>query len=707
MRESRRSGLSGLFSGFGIAGLALVLTVLMPHKVQAQAAVTPPGDGSAETPYLISLPGHLVWMSESVGSSSGKRYELQNDIDASDTTNWNAGAGFIPIGHNDAGFMGVFDGNGNVISNLTIIRPSENEVGLFGFLENGVVTDLTLAGGAVTGDGYVGSLVGWNNRGLVSQCSAMVPVTGYTFAGGLVGINNAGTVTVSSASGPVKGFNLVGGLVGENSGPLIGCFAGGTVTGGDRAGGLVGANYDTVSGSHATGAVSGVAYIGGLMGRSTVAAVSGSSATGPVYGNGSVGGLVGYLSGGTLDNCQASGTVTVVGTWAGGGLVGYSTGCSMSRCHAAGAVTGKGGLGGLVGECNGGFVTMCYTAGDVTGTEYVGGLIGYNSGNPVGNCYAMGDVTGISDNVGGLVGFNNYTTVARCYAAGFVTGSTWAGGLVGGNNSTVLYSYWDTNTSGREYSGGGTGKSTEEMKMQATFSGWDFTNVWRITENESYPVFAPPPEPRIGLSGNLAFGNVETGQTATATLTITNDGNAVLTVSGITYPSGFSGEWSGSIEAGGATNVTVTFSPEAVQAYGGTVTVNSDKTGGQETIDVSGTGVPVPQPGQVCFSASTYTALEGVKAKAFVRRINGTNGMVSVNYVMKNLAAIAGQDYLAASGTLTWQDGESGTKTIKITIRADGKVEGSEAFQIVLKNPVGAALAAPSKAKVTIQANRK
>ena len=96
--------------------------------------------------------------------------------------------------------------------------------------------------------------------------------------------------------------------------------------------------------------------------------------------------------------------------------------------------------------------------------------------------------------------------------------------------------------------------------------------------------------PVIGVSGNLAFGAVTTGATASATLTITNSGNATLTVTNITYPSGFSGPFSGAIAAGSASNVTVTFAPVAVTTYNGTVTVNSDATSGTSTISASGTG---------------------------------------------------------------------------------------------------------------------
>ena len=97
-----------------------------------------------------------------------------------------------------------------------------------------------------------------------------------------------------------------------------------------------------------------------------------------------------------------------------------------------------------------------------------------------------------------------------------------------------------------------------------------------------------------GLSGNLAFGNVQVGQTATRTLTISNSGNSALAVSSISYPSGFSGAWSGNIPAGGSVDVTVTFAPTSATNYDGTITVNSNATSGTNTIAVSGTGTSTP-----------------------------------------------------------------------------------------------------------------
>jgi hypothetical protein len=67
----------------------------------------------------------------------------------------------------------------------------------------------------------------------------------------------------------------------------------------------------------------------------------------------------------------------------------------------------------------------------------------------------------------------------------------------------------------------------------------------------------------IGLGGNLSFGTVGINQTATRTLAISNTGTGNLTVIGITYPAGFSGNLSGNLTVAPNTsqNVTVTFTP--------------------------------------------------------------------------------------------------------------------------------------------------
>jgi hypothetical protein len=93
-----------------------------------------------------------------------------------------------------------------------------------------------------------------------------------------------------------------------------------------------------------------------------------------------------------------------------------------------------------------------------------------NSGE-ISLSYASGAVTGEAANAGGLVGWHSTPgTITQTYATGTVTGAANGniGGLVGLNVSGgVTSSYWDTQTSGRMKSAGGTGVSTAQLRSGA------------------------------------------------------------------------------------------------------------------------------------------------------------------------------------------------------------------------------------------------
>lgn len=162
--------------------------------------------------------------------------------------------------------------------------------------------------------------------------------------------------------------------------------------------------------------------------------------------------------------------------------------------------------------------------------------------------------------------------------------------------------------------------------------------------NKNNSPTAPSPNPTIALSGNLTFGNVPAGTTATAALTISNTGAAALIVTSISYPTGFSGNWAGgTIAAAGTQLVTVTFAPTTSTAYSGTITVNANQTSGTNTIPVSGTGTTVPTftlSGVVTESApTTSTVLAGARV-AFLdganqgkSAISGANGRYEITGV--------------------------------------------------------------------------
>ncbi len=94
----------------------------------------------------------------------------------------------------------------------------------------------------------------------------------------------------------------------------------------------------------------------------------------------------------------------------------------------------------------------------------------------------------------------------------------------------------------------------------------------------------------IALSGDLSFGNVTVNVPSQLDFAISNTGTMDLTVSGIAYPSGFSGNWSGTILPGASQSVTAFFTPTAVQSYGGNLSVASNATGGSGLLSLIGTG---------------------------------------------------------------------------------------------------------------------
>jgi hypothetical protein len=175
-----------------------------------------------------------------------------------------------------------------------------------------------------------------------------------------------------------------------------------------------------------------------------------------------------------------------------GGLVGYNNYGTVSECYSTGRVSGaEWWVGGLVGG-NSGDVTECFSRATVDGNDFVGGLAGGNGGQ-VTDCYSTGAVSG-SSGIGGLVGVNgaNPAVVTACYSVGAVRGGSAAGGLVGINWGFVAPAcFWDTQTSGQIQSEGGSGKTTADMQMSATFVAWGaYRPIWTIDDGRDYPRLA-------------------------------------------------------------------------------------------------------------------------------------------------------------------------------------------------------------------------
>ncbi len=311
--------------------------------------------GTASIPFLIHNVNQLQFMGYALNDS----FQLDSDIEASATSGWNSGAGFMPVGNSSTPFTGTFNGDSYTISDLFIDLPSTNGVGLFGDTSCATIENVGLVNANITGQNGVGALVGYNN--------------------------NSSRIDNSYATGTVQGGNYVGGLVGQNtnSSSIDNSYATDRVIGGSySAGGLVGGNYNSssIDNSYATGSVSGNYWVAGLVGTNYLSSIANSYATGTVSG----------------------------GYWVAGGLVGGNTFGSVANSYATGNVSGTFNIGGLVGFNSSGNIINSYATGSLSGSNEVGGLVGYTYLSSIANSYATGSVSGGSY-TGGLVGFDDST----------------------------------------------------------------------------------------------------------------------------------------------------------------------------------------------------------------------------------------------------------------------------------------------------------
>lgn len=210
--------------------------------------------------------------------------------------------------------------------------------------------------------------------------------------------------------------------------------------------------------------------------------------------------FVGALAGdgnGAISNCHVTGNVT--GGRFVGGLVGQrNAGSNWVRdSHTDVAVAGTNLVGGLVGNLMYGNISGSYASGPVTGDKWVGGLLGEADAGSLIDSYASGAVSG-NAYVGGLVGSLQGQAVARSFASGAVSGTgtspSYVGGLIGQRlTGTVTDSYWNTDTSSRPASQGGTGVTTAQLA--AGLPGGLNDGMWGNAGGKSFPYLLGNPAP--------------------------------------------------------------------------------------------------------------------------------------------------------------------------------------------------------------------
>lgn len=268
----------------------LLLTLWLASVVglMAQTATAPAvGDGTSGNPYQIATLNNLYWLSDAANIAewgNGKYFIQTADIDASTTSTWDGGKGFLPIGNVDNNFRGQYDGQDFTITNLTINRPLEDYVGLFGVGSasggtGGRIDNVGIIDANIIGKGFVGALIGKSSWIFeISNCyAANVTITGSEdYVGGLLGTNHSAFVNYCWTSGTVSGRDRVGGLAGfHRSKGIDNNYSSAVVNGSDNVGGLIG-RIDAggnITDCYSVGKVNGTSNTGGLIG-STAASVT-------------------------------------------------------------------------------------------------------------------------------------------------------------------------------------------------------------------------------------------------------------------------------------------------------------------------------------------------------------------------------------------------------------------------------------------------
>jgi Calx-beta domain/Carboxypeptidase regulatory-like domain len=122
--------------------------------------------------------------------------------------------------------------------------------------------------------------------------------------------------------------------------------------------------------------------------------------------------------------------------------------------------------------------------------------------------------------------------------------------------------------------------------------------------------------------------------------------------------------------------------------------------------DLGADEITLAGPGTLQFSSATYASNEGTTATITVNRISGLTGAVSVNYATSPGTATPGtcgtDDYVAASGTLNWANGDNAAKTFNVVLCTDLVTDPAETVVLTLSSPVGTTITGTNPATLTI-----
>ncbi len=500
-------------------------SLVNPFAAQELTSTLVKGKGCDDNPFLIYTADDF----EAMRLYRTSCFTVMDNIDFTDVTD------FQPIGNELANFSGKLQGNGKIISNLTVL-PAESvvNVGLLGTTYNAVIASLTLDETCkISGDENIGGIIGKASGGSITNCVNKAQVNGNRNIGGIAGLLSGVNVDACANAGHVIGAMRIGGIAGwaletdfnacKNDGHIaiadeIGCnewVSAAGISGQAKQSKFVDCENNSeininaieVAGIVAdfesgeiincknSGAITAYYYAAGIAGY-VMGNISKCTNAGNISATCSdyevlAAGIVGSISGGYIEKCCNKGSVCAATNGSKvGGIAADAT--EIIDCCNEGDISGYEFVGGIAAAAYS--INNSCNKGKVTGYEHVGGIvarISYGSGSSIVNCLNDAEVTGSYDGegVGGILGYSyntENTVIENCCNKKDIAGGNKVGGIWGESlddgKIVIRNSYNVAKVSGK-YSVGGifayAGRA-DEVTIQNCYDRSDLSGVERV-----------------------------------------------------------------------------------------------------------------------------------------------------------------------------------------------------------------------------------
>lgn len=125
------------------------------------------------------------------------------------------------------------------------------------------------------------------------------------------------------------------------------------------------------------------------------------------------------------------------------------------------------------------------------------------------------------------------------------------------------------------------------------------------------------------------------------------------------------------------------------------LTLSLNENSGNALLDIATSIVTIVRrgPGYVSLPVVTYQIEDpitgSVNVPLSIFRFSGNKGNVSIQYATADGTAVAGLDYTATSGTISWANRENDYRTINIPILGRSGAQGTRSLTFTLSNPTG------------------